>query len=369
MNENTLFNSNITKEEFLKTFWNKRPYLFKNAFQNTEDLASAEDLLDLALDESCETRMVYKDQNSKRRLVHGPFSEEELHEYLKKSFALIGHNLNTLSPDFYEFQKAVDFIPGWEFDDVMSVYSNDDMSLGAHIDNYNVFIFQGLGKRRWEIQESPNTEWREDEELKVLKEFDPDYEWILNPGDMIYVPPGVAHHGTSLSESISYSIGFKSLETSDVLGSFFTELDDVGFFSNNSFNSKTSSDVPEEAFKFFREQAQNFINDEKVFNKWLLKKLSAPKYPIEPSGDPIPESFEGMSIEKDVQLKYAFAPTGEIAVNRKLYKLTDKQRNLLLQILDANPFGPITISAEQESELKDVLKALWCEGAIFESAL
>tara|TARA_B100001971_G_C18267152_1_gene594312 strand:+ start:9812 stop:10918 length:1107 start_codon:yes stop_codon:yes gene_type:complete len=367
MSKTTLFNSDITKEEFLKNYWNKRPYLFKNAFTHTEDLASPHDLLELAIDESCETRLVYKDKSSKRKLIHGPFSEQELHGYMKKSFALIAHNLNNLSPEFYEFQKAVSFIPGWEFDDVMSVYSNDEMSLGAHIDNYNVFIFQGLGKRRWEIQQAPNKEWREDEELKVLKEFDPDFEWILGPGDMIYVPPGVAHHGTSLTESISYSIGFKSLETSDVLGSYFSELDDAGFFSNDSFNVNTSSDVPDSVFAFFRDQARILIEDEELFNQWLLKKLSTPKYPIEPSGDPLPETFEGVAIEKDVNLKYAAGPvTGEIAINKTLYKLTREQLELLMPVLDSNPFNAITLSEKHDSMLKVVLEQLWMEGAIFE---
>ncbi|MCO4753153.1 MAG: hypothetical protein KC478_01660 [Bacteriovoracaceae bacterium] len=366
MSKKTLFNSDITKEEFLKNYWNKRPYLFKNAFQDTASLAEPDDFLDLAMDESCETRLVYKDENAKRKLVHGPFTQQQLSDYTKKSFALIGHNLNTLSPDFYDFQEAVDFIPGWEFDDVMSVYSNDEMSLGAHIDNYNVFIFQGQGRRKWEIELAPNRQWREDEEIKVLQEFNPDFEWSLEPGDMIYVPPGVAHHGTSLSESISYSIGFKSLETNDTLSSFFNSFEESDFFSNEQFNTKSKSDVPSELFAFFKERAKELLSDEDVFDTWLLKSLSAPKCPIEATGEQTPNSYLDLTLERDVHLKYAHqADKGITAINRKLYMLTDKQLGLLLPILDSNPFDSFEITEEQQIELREVLDDLWNSGAIF----
>jgi len=157
------------------------------------------------------------------------------------------------------------------------------------------------------------------------------------------------------------------LETSDVLGSYFSELDDAGFFSNDSFNVNTSSDVPDSVFAFFRDQARILIEDEELFNQWLLKKLSTPKYPIEPSGDPLPETFEGVAIEKDVNLKYAAGPvTGEIAINKTLYKLTREQLELLMPVLDSNPFNAITLSDKHDSMLKVVLEQLWMEGAIFE---
>ncbi len=361
-----LFNSELTKEDFLKNYWNKRPYLFKGALPSADKLASPSDLRELSEDEDFETRLVYL-KNEKRKMVHGPMTSREFEDYAKGDFALICHNLNTLAPEFYELEKAVDFVPKWEFDDVMSVYTNDGMSLGAHIDNYNVFILQGQGRRTWEIQERPTVAWRADEEIKVLQKFDPDYAWELGPGDMIYIPPGVAHHGTSKGECLSYSIGFKSLESVDVIGEYMAtlkETSDSPFFANDQFNSRSKSDAPESLFPFIREQAVNLLD--KDFETWFKKRLSRPKFPISENDESAPSSYQGIALQKDVHLKYALFPSGEISINEKLYSAGPEQRKLLLEMLDRGPFEEFTISEKEEKALGPILDELYESGCFFE---
>lgn len=365
MNE-TLFNSEITKEEFLQKYWNKKPLLFKGAIPHAAKLAGPGDLRELSEDEDFETRVVYKDQQ-KRKMVHGPIDPKDFERYAKGDFALICHNLNTLAPEFYELEKAVDFVPKWEFDDVMSVYSNSGMSLGAHIDNYNVFILQGQGGRTWEIQERPDVYWREDEEIKVLKSFTPDYAWELGPGDLIYIPPGVAHHGVSLDESISYSIGFKSLESVDVIGEYMAELkqnSDSPFFSNQSFNKKSSSDAPEDFFGFIKGQAVDLLGED--FQTWFKMRLSRPKFPINSVGAKAPSTYGGLVLQRDANLKYALFPEGEFSINEKLYKTGPKEEGLLIDILDSSPFDELAISEEAEKKLRPILDELYESGCLFE---
>lgn len=373
MTKPKLFNTSMTQEEFLRDYWNKKPCLFKNAFPEAAGLACTEELEQLALEEDFETRIVYKDESLKRKMEHGPFQEARLRELKSSPFALICHNLNTLAPEFYELEESVDFIPKWEFDDVMAVYSNKDMSLGAHIDNYNVFILQGQGSRRWEIQENPRVSWRSDEEIKVLERFEPDYAWDLGPGDMIYVPPGVAHHGVSLEDSVSYSIGFKALETVDALGEFMACMKESStpstFYKNQSFNEISKSDVGDGLMNFLRGELSAILSDTGTFRPWLMKKLSAPKFPIEPSGDKAPESYQGLALQRDVHLKYSVMPREEesflVCVNEIPWDLDQERLELLLPILNSNPFETFETSPEQERRLKEILDALFDSGCIF----
>ena len=345
--------------------------MIKNAFPAAAELVTKEDLFELAMDETFETRVVTKDEFGKRRMMHGPIEPNELTKMEQAPFALICHNLNTLAPEFYELEEAVNFVPKWEFDDVMSVYTNTDISLGAHIDNYNVFILQGQGKRRWEIQEKPTIAWRQDEDLKVLQEFTPDYAWELLPGDMVYIPPGVAHHGISLEESFSYSIGFKSLETIDTIGQYMAHLKEnteSSFYKNPSFNSISASDADQGVLEFLRKEMDQLLSNGSDFQTWLMRKLSASKFPIEPTGEEIPKSYLGISLQRDVHLKYTvFQTEGQwmVCANERSWLLSEEQTRLVLPILDSNPFDSFELDKEQELSIKHVIDELFEDGALF----
>lgn len=372
MKKSALFNSSLSQAEFLQNYWNQKPCLFKGVLQEAGGLASPDELFELALDEDFETRLALLDENGKRKLTHGPLETKHVAEARRRDHALICHNLNALAPEFYELEKMVDFIPKWEFDDVMGVVSNRGMSLGAHIDNYNVFILQGQGKRRWEIQENPKVSWRQDQEIKVLEEFAPDYAWELQTGDMIYIPPGIAHHGISLEDSVSYSLGFKSLETIDVLGEYMANLKEAdrasGFYKNPSFNVFSKSDVPPGAADFFQQEAGKLFGGDD-FKLWLARRLSASKNPIEPTGAKAPASYHGMNLQRDVHLRYCRLPArGKhwVCFNESCRLLDESQTAALLPVLESNPFESFQIEPETEVLLKDILDELFESGCIFE---
>jgi 50S ribosomal protein L16 3-hydroxylase len=114
------------------------------------------------------------------------------------------------------------FLPSWRIDDVMVSYAVDGGSVGAHVDNYDVFLLQGQGRRRWQISTDPdaNKEFRDDAELKLLRDFAPTHEWTLEPGDMLYLPPGLPHHGVAIGECLTYSIGMRAPSQADLMIDF-----------------------------------------------------------------------------------------------------------------------------------------------------
>jgi len=115
-----------------------------------------------------------------------------------------------------------DFLPSWRIDDIMISYAVDGGSVGAHVDQYDVFLLQGLGQRRWAISTDPNAPkaFRDDAEIKLLREFAPTHEWVLDPGDMLYLPPGVPHHGVAIGECLTYSVGMRAPSRAELLVDF-----------------------------------------------------------------------------------------------------------------------------------------------------
>ncbi|MEP6634778.1 MAG: cupin domain-containing protein, partial [Luteimonas sp.] len=128
--------------------------------------------------------------------------------------------------DIAALLPAFDFLPRWRIDDVMVSFAAPGGSVGAHVDQYDVFLLQAQGHRRWQIDASPQPplDFREDVELKLLRVFSPTYDWVLGPGDMLYLPPGVPHHGVAEDACLTFSIGMRAPSAAELLGDFVDTL-------------------------------------------------------------------------------------------------------------------------------------------------
>jgi len=323
------FLGGITPEQFLSEYWEKKPLLIRNAFPNAINLSTFEEFKDLAFDEDFETRIIYNDD--KRYSVHEGPLEENAFDSGKWTFAC--HNLNTLSSDFFELEKCVDFIPKWLFDDVMGTYSNRDSTIGAHIDKYNVFILQGAGKRVWKLQENPDHTYDPEKELKILKNFNPNIEWILEPGDMVYIPSSVAHEGTSIVDSLSYSIGFKSIEDQIVLDNFLTDclenIETEDYLKLEDLKVSTDKNsIPNDLIPTVHKRISNYIGDESFFKSWFISFLSKGKEEVSDGETFIEEEILSLaktsSIYKDQLTRFASFDDEEdkiLSINKSLYRI------------------------------------------------
>lgn len=274
------FLGNLTTQKFVKDYWNQKPLLVKNAVSNISKFADFDDFLEMGKDSEFETRMVYETGGDYPwQAKQGPFKNKD---YKKNAlWTLICHNLELLNSDFYKLKENIRFAPAWHFDDIMATISKKGASVGAHIDDYSVFIIQGRGKRKWLLEENPNPEYIENLDIKLLKSFKPNIEWILEPGDMIYIPPNVAHHGISLEDSISYSLGFKSIRYKDLLDNYITDLmadlDDASFHDLHMPIAKDSFIVESYVVDKVYDELFKIIKDKKSFKNSLLRHLSRPK--------------------------------------------------------------------------------------------
>ena len=208
-------------QDFLENFWQKRPCLIRNGLKGFKSILSPDELAGLACEEDVESRVITGDclQNN-WDLQNGPFTEDYFASFPEKNSTLLVQKVDTLIPEIADMRSLFSFIPAWRFDDVMISFAEDQGSVGPHIDNYDVFLLQGLGQRRWQVGKEPIQEEEDllpDCPVRVLREFTPGFDWILESGDILYIPPRWAHHGVSLGRGMTYSFGFRSPAVSDML--------------------------------------------------------------------------------------------------------------------------------------------------------
>lgn len=214
-------------EDFLRDYWQKKPLLIRNAFPNFVSPISPEDLAGLACEDGVLARIVAHERDHDRWLLrHGPFPEDMFPTLPQHDWTLLVQDVDKWDADIAALLPAFAFLPRWRIDDVMVSFAAPGGSVGAHIDQYDVFLLQAQGRRRWQIDDRPNppVHFRLDVELKLLQRFDPTHDWVLGPGDMLYLPPGVPHHGVAEDACLTFSIGMRAPAAAELLGDFVDTL-------------------------------------------------------------------------------------------------------------------------------------------------
>lgn len=206
--------------DFLRDYWQKRPLLVREAFPGFVSPVSPEDLAGLACEEAALSRVVKHQPRGDRWTVrHGPFAESDFPKMGRRDWTLLVHDVDKWDADVRTLLDAFDFIPRWRMDDIMISFAAPGGSVGAHVDQYDVFLLQGMGERRWQVDagKNPPTDFRDDVELKLLRTFHPTHTWTLEAGDMLYLPPGVPHHGVAAGSCLTYSIGMRAPSQAELL--------------------------------------------------------------------------------------------------------------------------------------------------------
>ena len=202
----------MSAEQFLREHWQKKPLLVRNAYPDVQCPLEPEELAGLACEPEVESRLVLERDGSKPwELRHGPFQEDDFTSLPASHWTLLLQELNKYIPEAALLLDDFNFIPGWRVDDLMASYAADRGSVGPHTDQYDVFLIQTWGRRRWQISEDrSHPELLPDTDLRLLAQFQPQQEWLLQPGDMLYLPPGVAHHGVADGPCMTFSVGFRA---------------------------------------------------------------------------------------------------------------------------------------------------------------
>jgi 50S ribosomal protein L16 3-hydroxylase len=215
----------LTPDRFLRRHWQKKPLLIRGARPGLRDPITPARLLALAARPDVESRLVRERGGSRKwEVTDGPLPRTLTSGLGTSHWTVLVQNVDAHVPAVADLIDRFDFLPRWRVDDVMVSLAAPRGSVGPHVDSYDVFLLQGRGRRLWRVAERFHEDYVRGLDLRVLRGFRAEKEWVLGPGDMLYVPPGVAHHGVALEECLTYSIGFRAPAHYDLVAGFLQRL-------------------------------------------------------------------------------------------------------------------------------------------------
>ncbi|MDD4964483.1 MAG: cupin domain-containing protein [Gallionella sp.] len=216
---------NLSVDEFLRDYWQKKPLLIRQAVPNFTGLLNPQQLIDLACSDDVQARLVTQPKG-KFALQHSPFEVEDFQRFGKNKWTVLVQGVNHYLPEAADLLKTFNFIPHARLDDLMVSYAPKGGGVGPHFDSYDVFLLQGLGHRRWQISTQADKELIAGAPLRILKNFQVEQEWVLEAGDMLYLPPHCGHNGIAEDDCMTYSIGFRTPAYQELAEQFLVYLQD-----------------------------------------------------------------------------------------------------------------------------------------------
>ena len=283
MSDNHSILGDLSADQFLAEYWQKKPLLIRNAIPHFEPPIDGDDLAGMSLEPTVESRLVIGED---WQVEHGPFDEGRFETLPEDSWTLLVQAVDLWVPEVAELLNHFDFLPAWRVDDIMVSYAEDGGSVGAHFDHYDVFLLQGSGQRRWQISESANGDMTlaSDTSLKVLENFVATDEWVLNPGDMLYLPPKIAHHGVAIGECTTFSVGFRAPAATEMLDDLATELLSRDLVPNHLTDppltaAMANAPISAEYVQRVKALLLETLDDDQMLGQWFTQFMTEPKYP------------------------------------------------------------------------------------------
>ncbi|MFC4292508.1 JmjC domain-containing protein [Sphingorhabdus arenilitoris] len=271
---------------FLRDYWQKKPMLIRGAFDNWQNPLTPDELAGLACEAEVESRLVVQDADGPRA-EFGPFSDSRFAEMGLAPWTLLVQAVDHFSPEVAALIAPFRFIPDWRIDDVMVSYATDGGGVGAHFDQYDVFLIQGLGRRRWQVGGACNGDSPlvPHDDLRLLADFEVQEEWLLEPGDMLYVPPGISHNGIAVGDDcMTYSVGFRAPSAGEMLGDYCdhiieTMAADPRYTDPDLTMQGNAGEISPDAIARLHDMVIRALSDRAEFARWFGRYSSLAKYP------------------------------------------------------------------------------------------
>jgi 50S ribosomal protein L16 3-hydroxylase len=275
-------------ETFLRDYWQKKPLVIRQAFPDFVSPVAADELAGLACEAEVESRLIAFDPASDSwKMEQGPFAAERFSSLPERNWTLLVQAVDHWVPEAHALLRRFNFIPNWRVDDLMISYAVDGGGVGPHYDNYDVFLIQASGTRRWEFgglydEHSPK---RDDAPVMILPEWQAEESFDLQPGDMLYLPPRIGHNGIAIGDDcLTCSIGFRAPAIHEMLSGFSDFMGErIGHDERYTDADLTLPSDPGEisaaALEKTRQRLLSLFQDEALFSEWFGRLVTEPKYP------------------------------------------------------------------------------------------
>lgn len=294
---------NFDIDKFLNEYWQKKPCLIRQAFENFESPIDPEELAGLACEKEVHSRLVLeKGGNTPWQLRYGPFADKDFLSLPETHYSLLVSECEKWIPEFTDLIEQFQFIPRWRIDDLMVSYAPPGGSVGPHNDEYDVFLLQAKGHRHWQYSDKrvDNPALIPDIDLAIMQNFKFDHEATLAPGDMLYLPPGVAHFGAAVDRCLTCSIGFRAPTATEVLESVALEIDrsDLGSkrYSDPYLESnRHPSEITHQEISQFKSMVTSLLDQPDQLWQEAIGKLLSDGVMGETDEFEVPTEFEALS--------------------------------------------------------------------------
>ena len=353
----------LTPAQFMRRHWHKKPLLVRQAIPNFQPPVLRPEMFALASEESVESRLVQQIKGG-WKLRHGPFARRSLPAMSQREWTLLVQGVDLHNDAVHQLMQQFRFVPEARLDDLMISYATDGGGVGPHFDSYDVFLLQAHGRRRWRIGRQKDLTLKEGIPLKVLAEFEPEEEFVLEPGDMLYLPPRYAHDGIAEGECMTYSIGFRAPARAELAQELLVRLSEdaaedeqVQMYRDAKQEAVAEPGaIPAELQAFAKEALERALSQPLALERALGEYLTEPKPNVWFEASDGGAMLEAVRLDRRTRMMY---DAQHIFINGESYRAGGKDATLMRRLANQRYLSSKDIQRASDEALE--LLSIWCD--------
>lgn len=353
----------LTPAQFMRRHWHKKPLLVRQAIPNFQPPVLRSEMFALAAQESVESRLVQQIKGG-WKLRHGPFARRSLPAMSQREWTLLVQGVDLHNDAVHQLMQQFRFVPEARLDDLMISYATDGGGVGPHFDSYDVFLLQAHGRRRWRIGRQKDLTLKEGIPLKVLAEFEPEEEFVLEPGDMLYLPPRYAHDGIAEGECMTYSIGFRAPARAELAQELLVRLSEdavedeqVQMYRDAKQEAVAEPGaIPAELQAFAKEALERALSQPLALERALGEYLTEPKPNVWFEASDGGAMLEAVRLDRRTRMMY---DAQHIFINGESYRAGGKDATLMRRLANQRYLSAKDIQRASDEALE--LLSIWCD--------
>ena len=352
----------LSASQFMRRHWQKKPLLVRQAIPGFKELIARSRLLAMVGEEGVESRLIEHLDGGGWKLRHGPLGRRSLPSLAKPGWTVLVQGVDTHDDGVHALLQQFRFVPEARLDDLMISFATDGGGVGPHFDSYDVFLLQAQGRRRWRIGRQKDLSLQPDMPLRILANFEPEEEFVLEPGDMLYLPPKWAHDGIAEGECMTYSIGFRSPARDGLAREMLLRLSDEPddpeapqlYRDPKQEAVANPGEIPPALQQFAREAVQRALAEPLALERALGECMTEPKPNVwfeqgEPHG-----MFESVVLDKRTRMMY---DDRHIFINGESYLAAGRDATLMRKLADTRMLGRADLARASDEALE--LLSVW----------
>ena len=352
----------LSAVQFMRQYWQKKPLLVRQAIPGFAPLLTRTALFALAAQDGVESRLVQQ-VDDVWKVQSGPFNRRALPPLQRPHWTLLVQGVDLHNDPVHALMQQFRFVPDARLDDLMISYASDGGGVGPHFDSYDVFLIQAHGRRRWRIGRQKDMTLRDDVPMKILANFEPEEEHVLEPGDMLYLPPGWAHDGIAEGECMTYSVGFRVPERADLAQELLVRLadEDEGcdkpllYRDGQQPAVEQPAAIPATLQTFARDALARALAEPRALERALGEYLTEPKANVWFEPGDARAMLEQVVLDRRSRMMY---DADHIFINGESYRASGRDATLMRQLADQRKLDHRALARASDGALE--LLSAWC---------